>query len=188
MYNGGRRSGRQERGREGSMEGSDILTERLRITMLNPGMAEDVCRNSLDEDMRRFVPDEVFETPGEARSAILRLIGCYTGGGPLVYPVLLHGGENIGYVQAVPIGSDWEIGYHIAAGHTGNGYATEAVRAFLPRIMDRLRIGRIFGICRADNKASRAVLEKCGFALESIGPGNYKGGTHRICRYVFQRQ
>jgi len=36
--------------------------------------------------------------------------------------------ENIGYVQAVPIGDEWEVGYHIASKYTGNGYATEAVR------------------------------------------------------------
>ena len=39
-----------------------IETERLVITEFSPEMAEDVHLNSLDEDNRRFVPDEVFET------------------------------------------------------------------------------------------------------------------------------
>ena len=34
-----------------------IETERLLITELNMDMAEDLHKNSLDEDNRRFVPD-----------------------------------------------------------------------------------------------------------------------------------
>ena len=37
-------------------------TERLIITEMTMDMAMDVHKNSLDEDTRRFVPDEVFET------------------------------------------------------------------------------------------------------------------------------
>ena len=37
-------------------------TKRLVITELTPDMAQAVHENSLDEDTRRFVPDEVFET------------------------------------------------------------------------------------------------------------------------------
>ena len=45
-------------------------TERLIITEFTVEMAQDVHENSLDEDTRRFVPDEVFETEQEARNAI----------------------------------------------------------------------------------------------------------------------
>ena len=41
-----------------------IETERLIITEMTMDMAPDVHENSLDEDTRRFVPDEVFETLG----------------------------------------------------------------------------------------------------------------------------
>ena len=43
-----------------------IETERLTITEFTPDMAQAVHENSLDEDNRRFVPDEVFETVEEA--------------------------------------------------------------------------------------------------------------------------
>ena len=43
-----------------------IETERLIITELSMDMAKDLHLNSLDEDNRRFVPDEVFETVEEA--------------------------------------------------------------------------------------------------------------------------
>ena len=44
----------------------EIQTERLIICEFTPDMAEAVHLNSLDEDNRRFVPDEVFETVEEA--------------------------------------------------------------------------------------------------------------------------
>lgn len=115
-----------------------IETERLFITDFRMDMAESVHLDSLDEDNRRFAPDEVFETVEEAAGTISFLMECYqTGNGPLVYPVLLKDETCIGYVQAVPLENDgWEIGYHIGARYTRKGYATEAVRAFLPVVMN----------------------------------------------------
>ena len=164
-----------------------IETERLNITEFTPDMAEAVHLNSLDDDTRRFVPDEVFETVEDAAETIDFLMSQYGGSdGPLVYPVLLGDGTNIGYVQAVPLdGGDREIGYHIARAYTGKGYATEAVKAFLPVIMKQLGISVMAGVCLADNIASRKVLEKCGFVKEYEGPGDYHGSTREICRYSF---
>ena len=52
-----------------------------------------------------------------------------------MYPVLLKDGTNIGYVQLVPIKGEYEVGYHIGKLYTRNGYATEAVKAFLEHMM-----------------------------------------------------
>ena len=164
-----------------------IETERLIITEFTMDMAEAVHLNSLDEDNRRFVPDEVFETVEEAVDTVSFLMGVYeNGGGPLVYPVLLKDTTYIGYVQAVPFDDGtWEVGYHIGAGYTRRGYATEAVKAFLPVIMPRLGIDRIKGICLADNHASVKVMERCGFAKEYEGSGPYQGAERDICKFTF---
>ena len=164
-----------------------IETERLIITKFTMEMAEAVHLNSLDEDTRRFVPDEVFETVEEAAETVEFLMGVYASGdGPLVYPVLLKDGTYIGYVQAVPLDDgNWEVGYHVGAAYTKNGYATEAVKAFLPVIMPKLGIDRIAGICRCANAASVKVLERCGFVKEFEGPGNYQGQEQRICKYFY---
>ncbi|MBQ3487837.1 MAG: hypothetical protein IJA71_06065 [Clostridia bacterium] len=88
-----------------------IETERLLITDFRADMAEAVHRNSLDEDTRRFVPDEVFETVEEAREVVTFLMGRYGGTeGPFVHPILLKSGENIGYVQLVKLPEGWELG------------------------------------------------------------------------------
>ncbi len=78
-----------------------LETERLIITEFTPDMAQAVHENSLDEDNRRFVPDEVFETVEEAAETIDFLASRYGGSdGPFVYPVLLKDGTNIGIHKA----------------------------------------------------------------------------------------
>ena len=164
-----------------------IETERLIITEFTMDMAEAVHLNSLDEDNRRFVPDEVFETVEKAADTVGFLMDVYENGdGPLVYPVLLKDGTYIGYVQAVPFDDGtWEVGYHIGGNYTKNGYATEAVKAFLPVIMPKLGLFKIAGICLADNKASVKVMERCGFVKEYEGIGHYQGEECRICKFSF---
>lgn len=165
-----------------------IETERLLITEFDKSMIESVHLNSLDDDNRRFVPDEVFETIDEARETVEWLISCYQGDeGPFVYPMLLQDGKNIGYVQVVQIENGWEVGYHVSKAYTGNGYSTEAVIAFLPVIMKQLKISNIYGICLAENIASQRVLNKCGFILEYAELGNYQGVERPIRRYKYSR-
>ena len=164
-----------------------LETERLIITDFTPDMARDVHENSLDEDNRRFVPDEVFETEEDAREAVVFLISQYgQSGGPQVHPVIAKdGGLNIGYVQLAPVdGGAWEIGYHIAKKHTGRGYATEAVRAFLPVMAEAVGAGEVWGICLSENVASKHVLLKCGFDPVFEGTGDYQGEKREIFRSV----
>jgi len=169
------------------MENFFIETNRFIITEIDESMVQSVHENSLDDDNRRFVPDEVFETMEDAHQIVQSIQKWYgQNRTPLVYAVVLSNEGNIGYVQAVPLGvSDWEIGYYIAKKYTKNGYATEAVKAFLPVIMKRLKMDKIFGECLEENVASIAVMEKCGFILEAKELGNYQGESRHIRRYVF---
>ncbi len=162
-----------------------LETERLIITTFDLSMAESVHKNSLDEDNRRFVPDEVFETVEEAAETIEFLMSCYESGeGPLVYPALLKDGTNIGYVQLVPWEEGFEVGYHIAKEFTGAGYATEALQALLNFAKAEKKLDKVYGICVSENLASRKVLEKCGFIKEYEGVGEYQGNPADIARYV----
>lgn len=162
-----------------------LETERLIITKFDLSMAEAVHKNSLDEDNRRFVPDEVFETIEEAKETIEFLMGCYESGeGPLVYPVLLKDRTNIGYVQLVPVEEGVEVGYHIAKEFTGAGYATEALKALLEFAKSEKKLDKVYGICISENVASKKVLEKCGFEKEYEGAGEYQGNSAEIARYV----
>lgn len=163
-----------------------VETERLVITELTKDMSGEFQKNSLDEDNRRFVPDEVFETLEEAHKIVEWLIESYQcEKGPFLYPVLLKDKTNIGYVQACSIEKGLEIGYHIAKKYTGNGYATESICGFLPVIMKALGISNIYGIVLEENIASQKVLEKCNFKLEYIGSDKYQGVDKALRRYIF---
>ena len=163
-----------------------LETERLILTELTLDMAGDIHRNSLDEDNRRFVPDEVFETEEEALDAIRWLAFCYAKeDAPLLYALLTRDtGDNIGYVQLCPIDEGWEVGYHIAKPYTGRGYATEAVNGFLPVMAQRKNLSEIYGICLKENVASVHVLVKSGFETFYRGSGRYQGEEREIVRAV----
>ena len=164
-----------------------IETERLVITDFRSDMARAVHLGSLDEDTRRFLPDEVFETEEIAAEVIADLMDCYSGTeGPFVHPMLLDG-EYAGYVQLVPIENGWEIGYHTVKAHIGQGLATEAVRAFLPVMMDKLGLTQVAGICDAQNAASIRVMEKCGFTRVYEGDALYHGDMKPIVRMVYSK-
>lgn len=165
-----------------------LETQRLIITNFTPDMAEDVHKNSLDEDTRAFLPDEVFETIEDAADTIEFLMSCCESGeGPLVHPVFLKSGENIGYVQLVPVEEGYEVGYHIAKQYTRNGYATEALKAFVQYMMAEKKLDKVYGICIAENIASRIVLEKCGFEKFFEGMGEYQEETREIAKYVYTK-
>ena len=58
------------------------------------------------------------------------------------------------------------IGYEIAPGYWGEGYATEAARAMVAFGFGELRLHRIWARCVAENAASYRVLEKVGMRRE----------------------
>ena len=166
-----------------------IETDRLIITEFTMDMAEDVHKNSLDEDNQRFVPDEVFETVEDAKETLEFLISQYgSTTGPLVYPVITKNeNKNIGYVQLVPLDDGiWEIGYHIAKQYTKNGYATEAVKAFLPVISKDVGTDKVHGICLSENAASKHVLKKCGFEDVFEGLGVYQDEKRKIYKSIWK--
>ncbi|MDE6566716.1 MAG: GNAT family N-acetyltransferase [Lachnospiraceae bacterium] len=165
-----------------------IKSERIIITELTIDMCNDYQKNSVDDDNRRFVPDEVCETLEDAERTLKWLIESYsTSNGPFVYPIITNENINIGYVQACPLGEGFEIGYHIAQKYTGNGFATEAVKVFLPVIIEMLQIDKIYGIVLEENVASHKVLEKNGFKLIFKGIDKYQGKDRELRKYIFER-
>ena len=167
-----------------------IETNRLLITKLNINMAYDIHVNSLDEDTKKYIPDEVFESVDVAKDAIEYLISRYDSkSGPFVYPIIIKDtNENIGYVELVKMDNDeYEIGYHIAKRYTNNGYAKEALKAFLPYISNKLNINKIVGICLSENIASKKVLLDSGFLKMYEGIGLYQGQTKTIFKSIWSK-
>ena len=160
--------------------------DRLQIVKMNQSMYCDVYKNSQDDNNRKYVPDEVFDSLEEASEVVNQIINSYDSeGGPFVYAVIRKkDSANLGYVQLVKIEEGWEIGYHIAQIYTGNGYATEAVNLFLNYIKNNTSLKQIIGIALAANKASRRVLVKCGFEFLHEGNGLYQGRKRKIVKTI----
>ena len=160
--------------------------DKLQIVKMNQSMYYDVYKNSQDDNNRKFVPDEVFDSLEEASEVVNQIINSYDSeDGPFVYAVIRKkDSANLGYVQLVKIEEGWEIGYHITEIYTGNGYATEAVNLFLNYIKNNTSLKQIIGIALAANKASRRVLEKCGFEFLYEGNGLYQGRKRKIIKTI----
>ena len=160
--------------------------DRLQIVKMNQSMYCDVYKNSQDDNNRKYVPDEIFDSLEEACEVVNQIINSYDSeDGPFVYAVIRKkDSANLGYVQLVKIEEGWEIGYHIAQIYTGNGYATEAVNLFLNHIKNNTSLKQIIGIALAANKASRRVLEKCGFEFLHEGNGLYQGRKRKIVKMI----
>ena len=98
-----------------------LETARLVLAEWEPAMAAALCALSQDPENRRFLPDEVFETPEEAEAAIRRLLQYRrTGGGAQVLAVLQKDGTLVGHVELSPLeepAGAWEA----AAAHCGSG-------------------------------------------------------------------
>jgi aminoglycoside 6'-N-acetyltransferase len=59
-----------------------------------------------------------------------------------------------------------ELGFTLARGRQGQGYATEAVRAVLADLFEARGLHRVFAECDARNARSAALLERVGFTRE----------------------
>jgi len=60
------------------------------------------------------------------------------------------------------------LGYWTGACHARQGYMREALEAAVHYAFDTLDLGRIEAACLPSNRASRGLLEKCGFKYEGV--------------------
>lgn len=165
---------------------SMITVGNLSIAKFELDMAKSVHLLSLDEDNRRFMPDEVFESEEIAREVIADLIDCYDSEeGPFVYPLLLDG-KHIGHIELVKIDAGFEVGYHVGKPFCGQGLASKALVAFLPFVREKFGLDKVFGICHSQNIASVKTLERAGFELFFKGISLYHGEEQEVCKFVYR--
>lgn len=82
-----------------------------------------------------------------------------------MWPIELRDGTRIGDLCFKGLGANGvtEIGYGILEGYRGQGYAAEAVDAAVHWALRQPGVTRVEAETEPDNRASRRVLEKCGF-------------------------
>ena len=63
---------------------------------------------------------------------------------------------------------DGTLGYWVGERYARQGYMREAIGAVVHHAFTRLDLSRIEAACLPENKASRGLLEKCGFKYEGV--------------------
>ncbi len=155
--------------------------------------AEKVFLMSIEETMKKWIPDQVYHDVSHATEVLAFLISQYHETAspysvPLVLGVCLAGtGELIGHVGISPLREEVEVGYAIEEKHQGKGYATLALRAMCEWALPRFSLPRLLGIVAAENLSSCRVLEKAGFRLACEEVGVMHGRERLLRKYEFVR-
>lgn len=128
-----------------------------------------IFQMSIEEGMKHWIPDQVYQDENEAKEVLEFLISQYDSPeGPAAVPVVLGvclqgTGELIGHAGLSPNGDEVEIGYAIEESKQKNGYASDAVAAFCKWAKTFYGLKHIMGIVASENAGSCRVLEKAGF-------------------------
>ena len=143
-------------------------TERLVIRKLRDEDAQKLYENHLDDEVRKWFPNESYADVEEALDAARFFADCVDNGHlPFVLGVELKetkeliGDTGISEVEGKP--GEAEIGYCIGEKHRGKGYAAELLEAMTGLAFFHFGARTVFGRVVHGNTASVRVLEKCGY-------------------------
>ena len=149
-------------------DGKLFETERLIVRCLREADARALYENHLDEEVRKWFPNECYADEEEALDAIRFFADCVRGGSlPFVLAAELKetgeliGDTGISEVEEKP--EETEVGYCIGRSARGRGYAAELLKAITAYAAQRFGIRVIYGRVVHGNDASAKVLEKCGY-------------------------
>ena len=150
----------------------DIMfeTERLAVRKFMDTDARQLYENHLDDEVRKWFPNECYADLEEAQGAVRFYADCIDNGHlPFVLGVELKetreliGDTGISEVEGKP--DETEIGYCIGQKYRGKGYASELLEAISGFAASRFGIRTIWGRVVHGNEASAKVLEKSGYAF-----------------------
>ena len=151
-------------------------TKRLAVRKFMDEDARQLYENHLDDEVRKWFPNECYADLEEARGAIRFYADCVDNGHlPFVLGVELKetkeliGDTGISEVDGKP--DETEIGYCIGQQYRGKGYASELLDAVSGFVASRFGVRTIWGRVVHGNEASAKVLEKSGyeFVREEFG-------------------
>lgn len=151
-------------------------TEHLRIRKFKMEDAKCLYENHLEEEVKRWIPNESYADMEETQEAIKFYADCVDGK-HLPYVLAVERKENgeligdTGVNEVEGNHDEVEIGYAICKKYSGNGYATELLKAMTKFIAGAFGVNILYGRVMRGNHASVRVLEKSGyeFVREEFG-------------------
>lgn len=143
-------------------------TERLIVRKFRDEDAQKLYENHLDDEVRKWFPNECYADIDEAQGAIEFYVDCvenehlpYVLGVELKDTKELIGDTGISEVEGKP--GEAEVGYCIGEQYRGKGYATELLIGMNDFVASRFETRIIYGRVVHGNDASSKVLEKSGY-------------------------
>ena len=147
-------------------------TRNLKIRRFEIQDAQKLYENHLEEEVKKWIPNESYADIQEAREAIRFYAECVNEKHlPFVLAVQLkENGELIGdtginEVDGKP--NEVEIGYTICKEYSGNGYATELVQGMTRFACETFKVKILYGRVMHGNNASVRVLDKNAYSFVS---------------------
>jgi RimJ/RimL family protein N-acetyltransferase len=146
---------------------TEILTDRLVLRAISPDDAAEVGR-ALWTNRDHLAPwinvPAVEPTQESMRERLGELADAFAAGERLLYTVRLPAGDDLlGCIGLSPAGEAWALSYWLAAAHTGQGYAREAVAALARLLFAYGGADRVVIECLRDNARSAGVARAVGF-------------------------
>ena len=143
-------------------------TAHLKIRKFAVCDAQCLYKNHLEEEVKKWIPNECYADIEETTEAIQFYIDCVNNEHlPYVLAVELKstgeliGDTGINEVEGTP--SEVEIGCGICKKYSGKGYATELLMGMTKYVAETLGISTLYGRVMCGNDASVRVLEKNGY-------------------------
>ena len=160
-----------------------LETDRLRLRRLRPADEARLIALDSDPDVMRYIGSPAgVRSPDETLDRVRQRIADDHGacGWWLIEGKDDRRCHGLALLLPMPDGDDIELGYRLARESWGKGLATEAASALADYAFGRLGLPRLVAVVYPENRASRRVLEKLGFAAD--GQCEYKGA--RLDRYL----
>ena len=172
----------------------ELLTPRLRLRRWQPADLEPFAAMNADPRVMEFLPTRLDRRASEA--IIARAEASFETNGFGLWAVeLVQGGSFAGYVGLLkpsfdaPFTPCVEIGWRLAAGAWGQGYATEGARAALRYGFEELELDEILSWTVPANVRSRRIMTKLGMTHDPMDdfdhPRLQEG--HPLRRHVLYR-
>ena len=143
-------------------------TEHLKIRKFKMDDAQCLYENHLEEEVKKWIPNESYADMEETKGAINFYIDCVNNRHlPYVLAVELKetseliGDTGVNEVEGKT--NEVEIGYGICKKYSGKGYATELLNAMTEFIVSTFGMDVLYGRVMRGNNASVRVLEKNGY-------------------------
>lgn len=152
------------------MPAKQITTDRLLLRPPTEADAEKIfARYGQDAEVCRYKSWTPHRTIDDTLEFLRRIVSDNAEGRSMGFLIFSRdSGELLGSVGGAIEKHRMQFGYCLARDAWGNGFATEAARAFLAAAFELPSLWRVQAFCDLENLASARVLEKAGLEREGI--------------------